>query len=192
MIRNSISRYVADAFKSKVYCELGAWNAFIPAIISMCHADGDNEPNLVEYDLTTSRVSCGDLIEQPPMETYEGSISYANAECASDDLFAETTLGKVVPLVGSTGSRRLGSSNSSSSVCSQHALIKNAYGMVVGQKLGSGLSVTGVNNVTICIKPTVADSEICSNYTEYGVSTVGESGQYSVPLPTSATINQQG
>jgi len=190
LVRNSISRYVADAFKSKVYCELGAWNAFIPAVISMCHADGDNEQNIVKYDLTSSRISCGDITEQPPMETYEGSVSYDNAECTdSNEFFAETILGKVVSLTGTSGRRR----TESSRVCSQHEIIKNSNNMVVGQKLGSGLSVTGpVGNVSLCIKPSVPDSEVCSNYTEFGISTVDDAGSFSVPLLTSTTINQQG
>ena len=189
-VSNSISRYTADAYKSKVYCELGAYNAFIPAIISMCSADGNTEQNIVKYDLTTAKVSCGDLQDQPPMETYEGRISYANAKCTNEeDNFAETTMGKVVPL-----SRKLGSGRrtTSSALCSQHETIKNSNNAIVGQTLGSGLSVTNVDGATICIKPTVPDEEVCAKYVEFGIVTVDDSGSFSVPLSTTATTNSQG
>lgn len=187
-VKNSISRFVADAFKKRVYCELGAYNAFIPAIISMCGPGGEEEQTVVQYDLTTSTVPCGDLGNQPPIETYEGSVSFADASCTNNESFAETTMGKVVPIT-SSGGRRMAAS---SGVCAPYALIKNSYGIIVGQRLGSGISVTGVEGASLCIKPTLSESAVCPEYIEFGISTVDGAGSYSVPLQISTTVNQQG
>eukprot|EP00957_Ditylum_brightwellii_P148342 11293701-Ditylum_brightwellii.AAC.1 len=88
------------------------------------------------------------------MENFEGSIRYMNATCTvGGGNFAEITMGKVVSLANGNyspqngGDRRM-RRRASESPCAMHAVIKNSHNELVGQKLGSGLIINGVDGAT--------------------------------------------
>mmetsp|Transcript_32526 Transcript_32526/g.79354 ORF Transcript_32526/g.79354 Transcript_32526/m.79354 type:complete len:2453 (-) Transcript_32526:242-7600(-) len=187
-----IARLVASQLESQILCKLDAWSGWVPLLGELCgeqEAEGGGRTEVV-FALDADTLACGTLVKSKPKITFHGSYTPGEgSSCAAGGTSVDAKFNKVVP-VGADARRLLLASNRRDLAdCTAHRVVKNANGAIVGQKMGAGLSVTGLNNVQICVNPTV--TQMCSEYTVMDFVELSGS-TYGLPLEVAVTKNAQG
>ena len=107
---------------------------------------------------------CDSLADERPEQTFEGRVAYDNtAQCTEAGRpFTEVRLSKSVALNPATasGTRRLADydqingrrlSGGNTALCA--GVVVNGNDATVGDAVGSGLTISGVSSVTLCVQP---------------------------------------
>jgi hypothetical protein len=188
LIKNSIARIFAESYESQILCNVAPYETTISSVAHRCGAIGAVPPTsssaVISYDLLSKDVPCSQ-VSSMEMEVAAGKITAgSSSSCASQGNFMTATMSKQQPILD-TGTARRGT------VCAAYAHIRKA-GTLVGQTMGAGIGVGGVNNVNLCMSVTVTNAQICPEYNTSGVVELSNGG-YGEPLAgITITVNAQG
>lgn len=180
---------MADARKTQIMCHITPINASIVPIATACGSPPEQYAwPPMQYTVSTARAACGNLQGEEPMTTGSAQVNMSSATCSNGTSVTLATMSMATAFVaGTSASRRSGTTP-----WCQHAVIFR-NGNLVGQKVGSGLSMAGLSGVQLCMTASVPTSERCSSWTRRDAATLNPTNsQYSEPLRKTVTVNAQG
>jgi len=189
----AIANIAASQLESQILCELDALTGWVPLFGSLCGAEGTSASpsDEVAYSLDKNTLACGKLDTAKPQITFQGSyIPGAGSSCAAGGASVEVSLKKRVRIGANERRLLLASNRRDLADCTAHRVVLNANGATVGQKVGPGLTVDGLNNVVLCVNPTV--TQRCSEYTVPDFVELDDALMYGKPLEVTVTTNAQG
>ena len=186
LIHKAVAKVFAEVYKTKILCRMAPYEKWVYQILGLCQG-GLSGTGTMSYSVATKTAFCNDLASVTPIKSYDGFIDIGSGTCGGAAISKEVSLNKVVIIDTETPT-----STRRASACAVFEVIKNEAGAVVGQRIGDGVSVTGISSVSLCVNPSVGASQRCSAYTVYDFVTVSDAGVYSSPLGKTVTTNAQG
>jgi len=173
LVKSSLAVLQGSAESSRIDCLFNPFANAISTIGAACQkiAGGSTSvANVVDVTLETVPVSRLQLAQLPDRLSGVARISTATAVLASGVDYNDFEVSKAGMVGGtSAGGGRLmrslavGSPTGPSPPCLKHEVIRDQYGQVYGQKVGTAIAVTGVSNAKLCITPTVPAAELCAS-----------------------------
>jgi len=187
LMMNGVAKIQAAALKTKIMCLVAPIETSVSAIGTSC-SEGDEKYDYatIEYNTSTTTVSCGNVKEQSPEVTGGATADFGQANCAGGvNMYAQVQMSNSIPVGANAAQNTAAQRMRRASECATHEVITN------GQKMSSGTKLTGMSNVGICLAITVPDTQVCSKYTTPDVVEIKD-GKYGLPLGKKVTKNKQG
>lgn len=188
----------AAAQKTRILCHVAPVEAAMIPVATACGITKSAfDWSSIEYNVSTTAVSCGDPAATAPLETGGATADFTSASCPGYTAGQEggnqasLVMTKVTSASMPADYQTL-LNRRSTSACARHAVIRNARGGLVGQKMSAGTRVSGMSGVAVCISTSVPDSEVCSDYTVQDIVELSATGSYGSPLGKTVTVDATG